>query len=286
MKSNGFNLLADLSSVLLIFTCCATVCWCCLLATSVPTSSCIGHFSLLIVLFHFSPFFRTHVRSIEIIIPNFSSVALLRGLASRLLYSKHGRGALLFKADLRNAFRLCPVAPSDWPLLGIYWNNAYFVDKFLPFGLRSSPFLFNRLADALCWVATNRFGVTDLVHYLDDFLSIQPGGSPDQARKQFFTLLATMEHLQVPLAEGTDKVCSPCISLTFLGIELDTVVWEMRLPATKLSELQAVLDSWVTRKTVHEKAIDVSNRLPLICSQGGATGANLLPKVIRCSSGN
>ena len=109
--------------------------------------------------------------------------------AVRLLH-RHGKGALLSKVDLRNAFRLCPVAPSDWLLLAIHWDNAFYVDKFLPFGLRSSPFLFNRLADALCWIATNRFNEHDLLHYLDGFLTVQPPQPPNYARRQFHTLLS------------------------------------------------------------------------------------------------
>ena len=71
--------------------------------------------------------------------------------AVRLMH-KHEKGARLAKVDLQNAFRLCPVSPADWPLLSIDWEGQYYVDKVLPFGLHSSPFLFNMLADALCWV--------------------------------------------------------------------------------------------------------------------------------------
>ena len=66
--------------------------------------------------------------------------------AVRLIH-KHGPGATLSKVDMKHAFRICPVSPEDWPLLGIFWEGKYYVDKVLPFGLRSSPFLFNRLAD-------------------------------------------------------------------------------------------------------------------------------------------
>ena len=163
------------------------------------------------------------------------------------LMHKYGRGALLAKVDLKNAFRLCPVSPSDWPLLGIYWDNAFYVDKFLPFGLRSSPYVFNRLADALCWVASQKFGVNDIMHYLDDYLTVQPAYPPLLARQQFHALLAVMEHLHVPLAEGPDKICPPSQQITFLGIELDSQTWEMRLPATKLQELKVALEAWVTR---------------------------------------
>ncbi len=47
-----------------------------------------------------------------------------------------GKGALMAKVDLKDAFRLCPVCPEDWHLLGIYWKREYYIDKCLPFGLR------------------------------------------------------------------------------------------------------------------------------------------------------
>ena len=63
-----------------------------------------------------------------------------------------GKGALMAKVDLKNAFRLCPVRPEDWHLLGIHWQGKYYIDKCLPFGLRLSPYLFNMVADALEWI--------------------------------------------------------------------------------------------------------------------------------------
>ena len=57
-------------------------------------------------------------------------------------------GALMAKFDLKHALRLCPVSPSDCDLLGMYWQGNFYVDHRLPFGLRSSPFLFNHLAHA------------------------------------------------------------------------------------------------------------------------------------------
>ena len=59
-----------------------------------------------------------------------------------------GPGTLLSKIDLKNAFRLIPVRPEDWNLPGICWRGNYYVDTCLPFGLRSAPSIFNRLASA------------------------------------------------------------------------------------------------------------------------------------------
>ena len=62
------------------------------------------------------------------------------------------RGAKLVKRDLADAFRHMPVAISDWWLLGFFWDGVYYFDRFLPFGLRTSPYLFDLLAKALHWM--------------------------------------------------------------------------------------------------------------------------------------
>ena len=87
-----------------------------------------------------------------------------------------GHGALMAKVDLKAAFRMIPVAKQDWECLGIHWRGAFNVDKRLPFGLRSSPFLFNQFADAL----QHNHGITHLLHYyLDDYLMVGPSSSPE-----------------------------------------------------------------------------------------------------------
>ena len=32
------------------------------------------------------------------------------------------------KVDIRHAFRLCPVRPQDYRLLGMFWQGSYYVD--------------------------------------------------------------------------------------------------------------------------------------------------------------
>ena len=88
-----------------------------------------------------------------------------------------GPGTLFSKVDLKDAFRLIPINPSDWNLLGIHWRNKFYIDTCLPLGLRSAPYLFDRLSRAIHWVLTNNYGVHHLVHYLDDFLTAGPADS-------------------------------------------------------------------------------------------------------------
>ena len=80
-----------------------------------------------------------------------------------------GKGTYMAKVDVKHAFRLCPVHSSDWPLLGYFWLGRFYFDTRLPFGSRSSPFIFNAFADAILWILVVRLGLTGVVHYLDDF---------------------------------------------------------------------------------------------------------------------
>lgn len=74
-----------------------------------------------------------------------------------------GRGAWLVKADIKEAYRMVPIHPEDQPLLGIKWDNAVFVDRTLPFGLRSAPKIFSAVADAIQWILVHH-GVSKCLH--------------------------------------------------------------------------------------------------------------------------
>ena len=148
---------------------------------------------------------------------------------------RSGRGTYLSKVDIKNAFRICPVRREDWPLLGIQWKNEYYFEMVLPFGLSSSPAIFDSVASCIEWILCHEFSIPVLLHYLDDFLCVS-GGSAHLARLQLDIILAAMEYLGVPLA--TDKIVGPAQVLTFLGIILDTIAMEARLPDDKVAFLR------------------------------------------------
>ena len=62
-----------------------------------------------------------------------------------------GRGTQLIKLDIQGPYRIVPVHPSDYSLLGINWNRGTYIDRALPFGLRSAPKIFNAVADLIAW---------------------------------------------------------------------------------------------------------------------------------------
>ncbi|CAH3176987.1 unnamed protein product, partial [Porites lobata] len=49
-----------------------------------------------------------------------------------------GAGCFLAKTDIKSAFRIIPIHPSDFPLLGMKWDNQFFFDVCLPMGLAMS----------------------------------------------------------------------------------------------------------------------------------------------------
>ena len=84
---------------------------------------------------------------------------------------KLGRGTRLVKLDIKDAYRIVPVHPADYHLLGIEWRGFTYTDRALPFGLRSAPKIFNAVADFIAWVLACK-GVNCQLHYLDNFLLI------------------------------------------------------------------------------------------------------------------
>ncbi|KAM4016896.1 uncharacterized protein ACNLHF_003047 [Anomaloglossus baeobatrachus] len=60
-----------------------------------------------------------------------------------------GRGALMAKADVEAAFRLLPVHPESFHLLGFMWDGEYYVDRCLPMGCSISCAYFEAFSTKL-----------------------------------------------------------------------------------------------------------------------------------------
>ena len=156
-----------------------------------------------------------------------------------------GPGTLLAKIDLQDAFRICPVRPEDRELLGIHWKEHFYFDKCLPFGLRSSPYLFNLVASAIEWALRYNYDVKWLVRYLDDFLTASPPGSLVCA--QFVdAMLLLCSTIGAPVKPS--KVVGPTSCIDFLGIVLDTMHMEARLPPEKLDQIYRKLAEFHHKK--------------------------------------
>ena len=159
-----------------------------------------------------------------------------------------GKGTLLAKLDLKNAYRVVPVNPQDRHLLAVKWEDEVLIDGALPFGLRSAPKLFTAIADTLMWIMEQR-GVTHTLHYLDDFLFLGNPASTECAHSLAIALEVCFE-LGVPVAP--QKVEGPSTYSLCVG--------PAEPPTTKAGQI-AVRDSKLARtEKMHEKRAPVAIR--------------------------
>jgi len=156
---------------------------------------------------------------------------------------------MLAKLDVKSTFRLLPVHPADWHLLGMKWRGNVYIDHCIPFGLCSAPKLFNVLVDLLAWIMEDA-GISHLIHYLDDYLTMGPLESM-VCQQNLNTFTSICADLGVSLA--ADKLEGSLTSLCFLGIILDTKHMEIRLPADKLARIKQLLISWIPRKKARKR---------------------------------
>ena len=157
------------------------------------------------------------------------------------LVQSAGIGALMGKLDIKSAFRLIPVRKQDWHLLGYAVENLLYFDVVLPFGCRSSPYLFCLFSEALHWIFVQSLGRDPLTHYVDDFFFVgRPLSSECSVLMSDFMTLCAITG--VPLAD--EKCESPVTVCTFLGIQLDSVRQTLSLPPGKLKEIHFLVSEW------------------------------------------
>ena len=193
-----------------------------------------------------------------------------------------GRGVLMAKADIKSAFRLLPVRPEDYPLLGFQIGSQFFFDKALPMGCAISCNLFEKFSRFLSWAMEQQTDLHSIVHYLDDFLFVGPPDSPQAALLlQGFQEVCTL--LGVPLAHA--KTVQPTTSIIFLGLELDSVAQEIWVPADKLTKAHRLLTKSLSSNKVTLRFLQsLIGSLNFIC-QAVPPGRAFLRRMIDCTVG-
>lgn len=126
-----------------------------------------------------------------------------------------GHGCFLAKTDIKNAFRLIPIRPQDYSLLGLRLKDFFYYDLCMPMGCSSSCKTFETFATAVEWIARSKLQIRHIIHLLDDFLIIDP--SHALCKGQFRLFLDLCSYLGIPMEP--EKTLGPAITLSFAGIE-------------------------------------------------------------------
>lgn len=167
------------------------------------------------------------------------------------LLRKFGSGALMAKTDIQDAFRIIPIHPDDYKLLGFSWDNNFYYDKCLPMGASSSCQIFECLSTSLQWAMCEKFSAAGMSHMLDDFFFIGPKDS-SKCKSDLDKFLSMCAISGIPIKK--EKTISPTTVLTIYGIEIDSIALVCRLPVTKLHKVRDSLQAAKCRKkiTLHD----------------------------------
>ena len=152
-----------------------------------------------------------------------------------------GQGSLMVKFAVQNAYCIVPVHTKDHQLLGIKWRSAFYRDRVLPFGPRSPPCIFICIADWVECIVRQNYDVTFLMHYFDDFHPPGRQGS-SVCQHNLNRSIYCFSNLGIPLHR--DKQDWPSMCLTILGIDLDSLHLQARLPLDKFDRITALLEEW------------------------------------------
>ena len=112
-------------------------------------------------------------------------------------------------------------------------------------------------------MAEHKLGVSGVVHFLDDFLFL--ANSENKCLNDVRAFISLCAEIGVPLAHS--KTVLPTTELTFLGITLDSVLLEARLPLDKLEQGREMLQNFSLRAKVSLKELQsVIGVLNFACS--------------------
>lgn len=174
-----------------------------------------------------------------------------------------GPGCYMAKTDIKKAFRLAPVHPDDYKFLGFCWNGEYYYDRVLPMGMASSSQIFQRIANALVWIAQNKLMIQKIFQYTDDAFLVQK--HKDICTRHVKNFMDMCRHIGFVIAE--DKIVYPTTKLTILGIELDSIAMCARLPMNKLEKCRNLVEELASKKsTTLNQLQSVIGTLNFACS--------------------
>ena len=162
-----------------------------------------------------------------------------------------GQGAQLVKKDITDAFRHILVAASDHWLSGFHCDGYYCIGRFLPFGLRTSPMIFDLFAKGLHWILIAVLGWAIVLDYLDAFLAVlHPSQNPEAFNNALDVITGRLE-LRVNKKKDVSGTTAE-----FIGIEFDTLAMQARLSEEKLHKAKEAVDLLLHQRSFRHKDLE------------------------------
>ena len=127
-----------------------------------------------------------------------------------------GQGAVIYKRDLRHAYRQISVDPCDYRYLGYYWDGDLYFDTVLAMGQRNAAMACTRTSRAIMYMHQDDgyLGTS----YLDDLIGVAEASFGTDAYASLGQLL-----LDLGLLENLEKACPPSTVQLVLWVAIDTI---------------------------------------------------------------
>ena len=148
------------------------------------------------------------------------------------------------KLDLSNCFLSFPLHPSVRKYFCFRFEGALYQFIHMPFGLSTAPRVCTQLLSVVNF-ALAELGIRD-IRYLDDFFLI--GASEEDMARHL--LLAQSAIRQFGLVVNPDKTEGPAQSLSFLGVQLDSVSQTVSCTPARVEELTSLLRSLLRQRVI------------------------------------
>ena len=170
-----------------------------------------------------------------------------------------GKGALIAKYDICDAYKHIPGHPSQWHCFGFKWLGKYFYDITTVFGSKSAPANFDSVPETIVNIVCSETEVPkNTIHrQLDDVPVVSPAWS-NHAEKFAERYVEICKMIGIPLAEdcpNREKSFGIGTSGTVLGIIFNTENLSWQLSNTKADGIIALIDEFIAKRTCSLKDI-------------------------------
>ena len=149
------------------------------------------------------------------------------------------------EVDLKDAFFIIPIHVASRKYLRFTFQGKVYEFNCLPFGLSLAPWVFTKTLKpviALLW----ELGVR-LIAYINDILILAE--SREELERHVLALIYLLECMGY-IINSKKSITNPAQTLEFLGLIVDTLSMELRLPLDKLKKIRAE-----SRKLAREQTI-------------------------------
>ena len=158
-------------------------------------------------------------------------------------------GCWFAKLDLSDCFLSFLLHPEMWRYFSFRFGGRIWRFKRMPFGLNDAPRICTLLLSVISFALTQ----AGIIHkrYLDDFILI--GHSRDSLQAQLDQAIAIIRSFGLVVNES--KTVRPTQSISFLGVQLDSLACTLACTRERVEELLALSATFMSRATATRREL-------------------------------